>query len=267
MISVVRNGMRAALLQLDTTTNNVANAGTTAFKTRDTNFVDLYSSTVDTSARSRLGLGASDQEIRMSQKQGELKKTGVVLDLAIEGGGMFALQDRTSPQENLYTRDGSFSINDQGVIVSSDGYVLLSSQGQEIMIPPRASGYFAADGFRAFDEAPLTSVSIGTNGSVEVTYGANNIFSVGTIGLAAFSDPNRLTPIGANLFRSNDDVGEGEIGAALTGGRGKVHSGALEMANVNMTTELTNMIRAQQAFSGSSRLMQAEVEMLRKFTS
>lgn len=266
MISVIRNGMRAALQGLDATTNNIANASTTAFKRRDANFADIYSTSIDTASRSRLGLGVSDIKTRMSQTQGGFKETGVVLDLAIEGNGLFALQDGANQLKNVFTRDGSFTLNGEGVLVNRDGYTLLSSTGQEIKIPPRASGYFTPEGFKAFEEAPLTNVTIGAGGSVEVTYGTNNVFSVGRIGLAIFSDPNHLTPIGSNLFKANNVVGEGEIGAALVGGRGKVHAGKLEMANVDITQEMTGMIRAQQAFSGSSRLLQAEVEMMRKFT-
>ncbi len=81
-----------------------------------------------------------------------------------------------------------------------------------------------------------------------------------------FADPNRLTPIGQNYFKENVKSGAGVIGAPIEQGRGKVHSGALEMSNIDMTSELTDLMRAQQAFSGSSRLLQAESEMTRKLT-
>jgi len=92
---------------------------------------------------------------------------------------------------------------------------------------------------------------------------AQHIVSVAKVGLATFSDPNRLTPIGSNLFRHSKGSGLGVLGVPMAAGRGKIHSGSLEMANTNITEELSNMIRAQQAFSGSSRLLQSEAEMVK----
>ena len=82
--------------------------------------------------------------------------------------------------------------------------------------------------------------------------------------MASFSDANKLRPVGANLFRHSKESGLGVLGVPVSNGRGKIHSGALEMANTNITEELSNMIRAQQAFSGSSRLLQSEAEMVKK---
>jgi len=114
-------------------------------------------------------------------------------------------------------------------------------------------------------DLPLTAVAIQPDGSVEATYGGTKVFVVAKVGLASFADATRLTAIGNNLFRQNLQSGVGLIGEAVTGGRGKIHSGALEMSNIDMTTELTKLIRAQQTFSGASRLLQSETEMVRKF--
>ena len=117
-----------------------------------------------------------------------------------------------------------------------------------------------------FSESRLTGIAIRTDGRIEATYGNKTTFFVGQVGLSMFVDPNRLTPIGQNYLRENAKSGAGVLGAPIEEGRGKVHSGALEMSNIDMTSELTNLMRAQQAFSGSSRLLQAENEMTRKFT-
>lgn len=140
----------------------------------------------------------------------------------------------------------------------------MSSNKEPINIPLKANGIRTADGFRAFGSTKsVTSIMITENGNIQATYGGNNIVSIGKVGLASFSDPNRLTPIGANLFRHSKESGLGVLGAPVASGRGKIHSGALEMANTNITEELSNMIRAQQAFSGSSRLLQSEAEMVK----
>ena len=82
--------------------------------------------------------------------------------------------------------------------------------------------------------------------------------------MAQFADINQLQENGRNLFRATNASGAAEVTAPFTGANGKIMSGALEMSNINMTRELTTMIQAQQAFSGSSRLLQSETEMLRR---
>ena len=183
----------------------------------------------------------------------------------MRGDGLFALRDEANPDVNVYTRDGSFTLNKEGDVVSRDGYNLMSSNNEPINIPLKANGIRTADGFRAFGETRnLTSITITENGNIQATYGGNNVVSIGKVGLASFSDANKLRPVGANLFRHSKESGLGVLGTPVFNGRGKIHSGALEMANTNITEELSNMIRAQQAFSGSSRLLQSEAEMVKK---
>jgi flagellar hook protein FlgE len=267
MISVIRSGIDAALNDLGVTSNNIANAKTTGFKKRQATFADVYGQTesIKTSG-ARIGMGAVTTENRLMSEQGSLQQTGDVLDLAIEGQGMFTLVDAARPDEKLYSRDGSFTVNKEGLIANADGMQLMSALGAAITVPMTANTATTVNGAQIFTEAPLTNVAIRSDGSVEATYGKDNTFFVGQIGLANFADPNRLTPIGQNYFKENTRSGAGILGAPIEEGRGKVHSGALEMSNIDMTSELTNLMRAQQAFSGSSRLLQSETEMARKFT-
>ena len=201
----------------------------------------------------------------MSQKQGNLQKTNAVLDLAIEGEGMYTLQNMNDAQSFLYTRDGSFTIDSEGAIATTEGYKVLSSNGNEINVPMRTTAVVDASGVEQLGTLALTGVAIQPDGAVEATYGGNRIFVVAKVGISNFADSASLTPIGNNMFQDNSKSGAGVIGGAITEGRGKIYSGALEMANTNITEELSNMIRAQQAFSGSSRLLQSETEMVRKF--
>jgi flagellar hook protein FlgE len=194
-----------------------------------------------------------------------LKQTGAVFDLAVEGQGMFALHDENNPGELMYTRDGAFVIDLDGEISTGEGYKVLSSNGIPIAVPMRAAAVNDAGGVEELADLPLTGVSVRSDGAVEATYGGNRIFVIAKVGLAGFADANRLTPIGKNLFRQNSQSGAGIVGEAITDGRGKIHSGALEMSNIDMTSELAKLIRAQQSFSGTSRLLQSETEMVRKF--
>jgi flagellar hook protein FlgE len=265
MISVIRSGMTAALSDLDVTSNNIANAGTTGFKRRDASFTDVYADTAAISVGGRVGSGVRTPEVRYNGSQGNLKQTGAVLDLAVEGQGMFALRDMNNQAEVLYTRDGAFMVDSDGEISTDEGYKVLSSNGNTIKVPRRAAAAVDNNGVEKLGDLPLTAVAIQPDGSVEATYGGTKVFVVAKVGLASFADATRLTAIGNNLFRQNLQSGVGLIGEAVTGGRGKIHSGALEMSNIDMTTELTKLIRAQQTFSGASRLLQSETEMVRKF--
>ena len=267
MISVIRSGIDAALNDLGVTSNNIANAKTTGFKKRQATFADIYGHTdaIKTSG-ARIGMGSLTEENRVLNAQGTLQQTGDVLDLAIEGQGLFTLVDVDRPDEKLYTRDGSFTVNADGLIANTDGMQLMSALGAPITVPMTANTATNVNGTETFIETRLTGVAIRTDGKIEATYGNNSTFFVGQVGLSIFADPNRLTPIGQNYFTENVSSGAGVLGAPIEEGRGKVHSGALEMSNIDMTSELTNLMRAQQAFSGSSRLLQAENEMTRKLT-
>ena len=265
MISVIRSGMDAAIKNLDVTSNNIANARTTGYKKREAMFTDVYSSAIASSTGDRLGIGVQTLEIRTSTKQGNLQKTNAVLDLAIEGEGMFTLRNLNDAQNLLYTRDGSFTLDVDGEIATNEGYKVLSSNGNSITVPTRAAAVLDEADVEELGTLALTGVAIQPDGAVEATYGGNRIFVIAKVGISNFADAANLTPIGNNMFRSNSKSGAGVIGGAITEGRGKIYSGALEMANTNITEELSNMIRGQQAFSGSSRLLQAETEMVRKF--
>ena len=265
MISVIRSGMSAALSDLDVTSNNIANAGTTGYKKREASFVDVYADTVAMGVGNKVGSGVTTPEMRIMRSQGELKQTGTVLDLAVEGEGMFTLRNGSNLRDVLYTRDGSFSIDLNGEIATSDGHKVMSANGMSITVPMRAAGIVTKNGVERLGSVALTSVGIQPDGTVEATYGGTSIVAVGKIGLATFADATRLTAIGNNMFRENARSGPGNLGQAVKDGRGKIHSGALEMSNIDMTGELAKLIRAQQAFSGTSRLLQSETEMVRKF--
>ena len=116
-------------------------------------------------------------------------------------------------------------------------------------------------------ELRLEDVLIDEFGNVRAQMGRTDIVDVGRIGLALFPDVNELTPIGGNFFKANQASGPAQIEGGFQGVYGKILSGTLEMANLNMTTELSVLIQAQQAFSGSSRMLQAETDMTKRFTN
>lgn len=255
MIGVIRSGLNASLKQIDVVSNNIANARTTGFKRSYGDFGDMYAQKTSLLAPSKIGNGTALLETRTSRAQGPLQQTGMTLDLAIEGQGMFVLNrpGSTNADEATYTRDGSFTLDREGYIISTDGRRLKSATGEDFKVEDRIT----VDGEVLF----LEDLDITEHGVVRAQMGETNYVELGEIGLAAFSDETRLTPVGRNLFRANEESGEAVIETAFQGPYGKVISGALEMSNSNMMTELTQLLKAQQAFSGSSKLMQAERDM------
>ncbi len=263
MISVIRSGMDASLKQIDVLSNNIANARTTGFKKSIASFQDIYAQKASLLNPGKIGHGARTDEVRPSQVQGPLTQTGQTLDLAIEGQGMFVVKrpEDTAADAQSFTRDGSFSLDNEGYIVTTDGHRVLSDQGQFLQVPFERT----VNGERL----ALEELSVDEFGNVRAQLGRNLVEDVGRVGLALFADINRLTPKGNNLFKANEASGAAEIASGLDGDGlyGKVMSGSLEMANTNMTTELSVLIQAQQAFSGSSRMLQAETDMTKRFTS
>ena len=261
MINVIRSGMNASMKHIDQISNNIANARTTGFKRSISQFEDFYSEKVSLLLPSKIGNGTLVTDTRTSRSQGPLLETGQTLDLAIEGQGLFVLNKlgSSNAEEAQYTRDGSFTLNVEGYIVSNDGQRLKSSAGGDFRVPRQAQN-------DAGDTVFLTELLIDTSGNVIAQMDDRSVVEVGRIGLAKFSDETRLKAEGRNLFTANQASGPAQIGPAFEGEYGKVISGALEMSNSDMTRELTDLMRAQQAFSGSSRLMQAETELTKRLS-
>lgn len=258
MISVIRSGMNASLKQLDVLSHNIANAKTTGFKRSQATFEDIYADKVSFGAPGKIGHGSLNSDVRTMRSQGALEETGQVLDLAIEGEGMFIVGKAGDNLETnaFFTRDGSFQLDEAGYISSSEGLRLKSLTMGDIEVPKTIT----EDGDILF----LSSLSIDETGSVNAKYGEDISRVLAQIGMAQFPDISQLQENGRNLFRSTNASGAAEVTAPFTGTNGRIMSGTLEMSNINMSSELTTMIQAQQAFSGSSRLLQSETEMLRR---
>ncbi len=258
MISVIRTGIDASLKQLDVVSHNIANAKTTGFKTSRASFEDVYARKLTLGEPSKIGHGSRSSDMSTTQTQGALKETGQVLDLAIEGQGMFVVG---KPGDDLteraqFTRDGSFGLDKDGFIINSQGLRLKSIFMQDIPAPTQIE----VNGRTFF----VKDVAVDEAGIIKLQYGNNQELVVGQIGMAQFADANHLQETGDNLFRATAKSGAPKIEKPFEGNNGKVVPGALEMSNVNMTSELSTMLQAQQAFSGASRLLQTEAEMTRR---
>ena len=244
--------------------NNIANSGSTGFKKSDVSFNDIYgSATPDTVARTQAGFGSAIAGTRRNDGQGAIVDRAGALNLAIVGPGMLTVSPPGSdgaPSENLfYTRSGELTIDKDGYLKTSDGAYVQGTVAE-------ASGTLSAlqIPFNEGEEA-LTGLEITTSGLISATYGSS-IIERGTLALATFANQGALKNVGSARFAETTYSGQPTFGIAGQSGFGTLQAGALEGSNVDITQEMTVMIRAQQQFSGSARVLQANSDMVEKLT-
>ena len=246
--------MSAQQTNLDTIANNLANANTTGFQQRQVNFTDLlYQNQVmpgaaatqqtTVSAGLQIGLGTRPGSTEVIQRQGDFTTTSNPLDLAISGAGFF--QILLPSGQIAYTRDGAFSTNAQGQIVTANGNPLQPA----ITIPPDA-----------------LSVTVGSDGTVSVTEpGQTQATRVGTIQTALFINPGGLNSVGTNLYLPTEASGEPVVGTpGGPDGLGTIQQGMLEQSNVSVIDQFVAMILAQRSYESNSRVVKAADEMLQQ---
>ena len=116
------------------------------------------------------------------------------------------------------------------------------------------------------NEEPLSSIRIESNGNILAAFGRGDDTVVGTIPLSIFSNPNSLKQLGDGKYLPSALAGKFFVGIPNSSGFGNLETGYVEGSNVDITTEMTNMIRAQQQFNGSARMMQTNSDMIEKMT-
>jgi flagellar basal-body rod protein FlgG len=245
--------MQTQQLNIDVIANNLANVNTAGFKKSRADFQDLmYQNLKSTGSPStnatqipsgiQIGLGAKTSAVTKVFTAGNITQSGNDLDVAIEGDGFFQVQ--LPDGSTSYTRAGAFKKDNQGRMVTSDGYPLIP----EVVIPNNA-----------------TKITIGNDGTVSVLQaGQNTPTSVGTIQLANFSNPTGLSSMGHNLYLPSDSSGTATTGTAGQNGFGTISQGCLEMSNVSVMEEMVSMIMSQRAYETNSKAVQAADEMLQQ---
>lgn len=244
-------GMYAQQRQIDTIANNLANVNTTAFKRTSMEFQDLIYQNIQEAGVSlyrgvevpvqlQVGHGTAIVSSNRLFAQGDLVETQNPLDLVIEGDGFLQI---SMPDGSLaYTRDGSLKLSADGTIVTSSGFRL----EPDIVAPEDAS-----------------SISISADGIVQAfIHGEEDPIELGQLVLARFINPNGLSATGRNLFRRTPASGEPLLATPGTQGVGSLRQGFVEASNVEVVTEMVNMIMAQRAYEISSKAIQTSDEML-----
>ncbi len=246
------SGMEAQQLHIDNISNNLANVNTTGFKKSRVNFQDLMYQTLrqagtptalgsEVPTGIEIGHGVRPAATQKLFTQGSMQSTDNPLDLVIEGDGFFQV---LRPDGSVaYTRDGSFKIDADGRVVTSDGLPLIP----EIYVPQ-----------------DTTSIAISGDGIVAVQEaGGTEMREIGQIELARFTNPSGLHSTGRNLYEPSVASGDPIISYPGLDGLGTIGQGYLEMSNVKVVEEMVDMISAQRAYEVNSKSIQAADEILR----
>ncbi|WP_374724033.1 flagellar basal body rod protein FlgG [Calidifontibacillus erzurumensis] len=269
------SGMKNFQIKLDVIGNNIANVNTYGFKKGRTTFKDMVSQTISGASApgdtrggvnpKQVGLGAQLATIDMVDTQGSLQTTGRVLDLGISGDGFFVVALKGSNDEPdlttvKLTRAGNFYLDKDGYLVTGDGYYVVGKENNAavlINIPTDAESF-----------------SIGSDGSITVV-GANPVDQ--KIALTKVPNPSGLQKVGSNLYAITTNSGKYDSNSTdfdtsdlLTPGEdgaGTIVSGTLEMSNVDLSEEFTEMIVAQRGFQANTRIITTSDEILQELVN
>jgi len=260
MLSVIRTGLDAATKEISVVSNNIANSASTGFKKSYSSFEDQYTENLNSTTYDRVGRGTRFVAPRRMHSQGALKQTGSALDLAIVGQGMFVLDSIQKTGNPAFTRDGSININANGELVNSDGIAYLGTDETNSVQFPINLPFIRT--FEDGTEKRLTKVEVDPSGKILGTYGLKENIFIAQVLLAKFTNESKLKQISNGLYEANDLSGLPTLGVGQDQGFGQVQAGAIETSNIDITTELSSLIRAQQAFNGNAKILQAESKIL-----
>lgn len=269
MFSLIKSGMASAIHELSVVSNNISNANSTGFKKSLVSFSDLGDHfSAEAVNRTQVGQGAIINSTRKSDAQGAILNTQNKTDLALIGNGYFALRN---PKDNgvTFTRNGNFELDSSGFLRTSDQCFLLGApavDGVFSNIDDELTNLSPVQIPLTRDEASMTNLKILEDGKIGAEYGTAETIPITTLALGIFSNPTGLVEKGNGRFSQSVKSGLLNLGAPNDLGFATVQAGGLERSNVDITDELTNMIKAQQQFNGSARLMQTNSEMVERLT-
>jgi flagellar basal-body rod protein FlgG len=251
-MNIAATGMSAQQTYVEVTANNIANLNTTAFKRQRPEFQDLlyqteraggaFSSAAGTivPVGVQIGIGVKTAAIYRITTQGNLTQTNNSLDLAIQGHGFFQI---LQPDGTIaYTRAGSFQLSPTGEIVTADGFVVQPG----VTLPQNT-----------------LAVTVNPSGQVLAQIGGQIAPQVvGQLQLANFANEAGLEALGGNLFAETPASGAPVIANPGSVGFGVINQGMLETSNVDVVSEITNLITAQRAYEMNSKVIQASDQMM-----
>ncbi|MFZ0074768.1 flagellar hook-basal body complex protein [Exiguobacterium sp. RIT452] len=286
------SGLKNFQTKLDVVGNNIANVNTFGYKKGRVTFKDLVNQSVGSASGNgggvggtnpkQVGLGASMSTVDNVYNQGALQNTGRTLDVGISGEGFYQVLTADGVR---YSRSGNFYTDLQGNIVTGDGNYLVglsdpppANPGQ----PPADQANLPANQYNAQGQITTKvnngymklqiptgaqNLAIGKDGLVTFVDGTGNLQRVGYVSMANFANPGGLEKSGVNLFAASQNSGVAATGTPSTNGLGQLTSGTLEMSNVDLSEEFTEMIIAQRGFQANTRIITTSDQILEELVN
>ena len=260
------SGLKAAQSDLSVVSNNIANANSTGFKKSRAQFGDLFAASPTQTTKMIAGQGTQLQGITQQFTQGTLESTDRTLDLAVAGEGFFTVKSPSSTEAITYTRNGSFSVNDDREVVDATGSIVQ-------LLPVDADGNITSSNSADMTDlvlpetdpndanAVLANISVGANGVLTATFSNGNQQALGSLAIASFTAVEGLRPVGDAHWQATGQSGLAQLSQAGTGPLGTVRSGSLETANIDLTEELVALIAAQRNFQANAQAIETANNM------
>lgn len=265
------SGLRNHQIYLDVTGNNIANVNTHGYKYSRAVFEDSLNQVVRNAAGpdeangtgglnpTQIGLGVRLGQISGNFTQGGLQVTNVPTDVAIQGDGFFTVRKGDT---EYYTRNGAFSLDQNGNLTTSDGSFVLGKMGTADIAGPETPNDLEPI---VIDTTKWQNFQISPNGKIMGTpVGGEGLEQIGQIGLTKFNNPSGLDRVGGSMFKETLNSGLPNVYAPndADNGMGFVTAGTLELSNVDLAGEFTNLIMAQRGFQANSKVVTASDEVL-----
>lgn len=260
------SGMRGFQTKLDVIGNNIANVNTVGFKSGRVMFKDILSQTqsgvsapeegeVGGVNAQQVGLGVSIGSIDTLHTAGSAQTTNNPLDLRLDGDGFFLVKLSPDQDTPYLTRAGDFHLDAARNLVTSDGLLVCDSDGEPITL-----------------DEEVTAFTIAQDGTIVQKMGDGTTEPGVQIGVGKVVNPEGLEKIGGNLYRMTLNANpDGELEPTTANnaetGTGAIIAGQLEMSNVDLTGEFTEMIVAQRGFQANSRIITTSDEVLQEIVN
>lgn len=253
------NGLKNAQSSLGTIAHNIANSETYGFKRGRTEFAEIVAGSALSNPRTIQGIGSSVEAITQNFSLGPIEQTGSALDMAITGDGFFTMRGENGG--TLYTRAGSFTINESGGIVDNDGNRLQAYPTDANGVPTGTTPQDVTIPAQNGAGAGYAGVSVGKDGVVRASYADGSNEPIGMVALASFMAPNGLKPVGSSNWQSSGFSGPANYGQPGVGQYGALLSGALERSNVDIAEELVGLITAQRNFQANAKAIDTATQI------
>ena len=250
------SGLKNAQADLNVISHNIANAETNGFKKSRTDFADIVASSSFTNPKQIQGIGSAVASISQTFSVGPIEQTGSALDIAITGDGFFEVKSPTG--DTLFTRNGNFSVDEQGFI--NDGS---SNRLQAFPAGAGATGTPGAVQVPAANASgsAFVGVTISGRGAISASYADGSVMDMGTVALSSFIAPEGLKQVGNSNWKVTGLSGAPQRGTPDSGNFGGLLSGSIEHSNVDISEELVNLITAQRYFQANAKAIDTATQI------